>query len=176
MLYILSLVGAVILLFIVPAISTGNKAISLEESVTSAKSNLNKEQNRRINLFTNLVDAVESYNDYEGNTQQKLTEARSNANKGNVDDAKVSLNAVVEKYPDLKSQNNYKDLMQNFTSTENRVADYDEAYNNDVATYNRFVKSVPAKWYLNLSGYDVKHYNKSSYTVDAKSAQNLFRN
>lgn len=166
--------GAILMLGVVPTVTIGNQAMSLEETVSEAKSNVNKEQNRRVQLFKNLVDSVESYNKYEKDTQAKLVEARSKASKGDVKEAKVALNAVVEKYPDLKSQDNYKELMTNLTSTENRLADYNESVNQSISTYNRYTKRFPNTFYLGLSGYEVQTFQKTNLEVDPAEGNNLF--
>ena len=64
-----------------------------------------------------MVDAVQSYNNYESSTQQKITDARAKASAGKINQASQSLNAVVERYPQLKSQSNYKQAMLEFSIT-----------------------------------------------------------
>lgn len=167
-------VGLAATVGVLPTVTIRNQAISLEENVSEAKSNISKEQNRRVSLFKNLVDSVESYNDYEQSTQSKIVEARSMADKGDVKEAKVALNAVVEKYPDLKSQDNYKELMTNLTSTENRLADYNESFNQSVGTYNRYTKRFPNTFYLGLTGYEVQTFEKTALEVDPAEGNDLF--
>lgn len=155
-------------------VSTSNGAVRLESQVDTAKANINKEQNRRVTLFNNMVDAVESYNKYEGDTLNKITKARTEAKSGDVEKAKVALSAVVEKYPDLKSQKNYAQTLTEFSSTENRLADYTEAYNNDVRSYNNYTRTFPRAWFLSMSGHVVQTYKQSEMTVNPSDATNLF--
>lgn len=158
----------------VASISVGNTAIQLESQIDTAKSNINKEQNRRVTLFNNMVDAVQSYNQYEGDTLNKITKARTEASKGNVDGANTALNVVVERYPDLKSQANYKQTLTEFSSTENRLADYVEAYNDSVRDYRTYTRKFPNSWFLSMTGHPVKSYEQSGLTVNLADATNLF--
>lgn len=152
-----------------------NSAINLENNVKTAKANVNKEQRRRIDLFNNMVDAVESYNTYEGDTMAKIVEARSKASNGKVESASVLLSSVVEAYPELKSQDNYKNLMKEFSVTENRLADYEENYNNAVSSYDSYTRRFPASFFLGLTGYQPQHFERTEYHIDESKATNLFK-
>lgn len=167
--------GGVAIIFTAGAvctISTSNSAIRLENQISTAKANINKEQNRRVTLFTNLVEATKSYNNYEGDTLTKLTEARTQAEKGNVTEAKTTLNAVTEAYPELKSQKNYQQTMTEFSKTENRLADFIEGYNNDIRDYNNYTSTFPHSWLLSMSGHSVQKYQQSEQTVDTTNVNN----
>lgn len=175
-LLIIGVVLAVILLFtVVPTVTYHNKAVGLEEQINTAQSNISKEEQRRVDLFNNLVDAIQSYNKYEQSTLDKIIKARSQANNGNVENAKLTLNAVVEQYPQLKSQDNYKTAMKEFSITENRLASYRENYNNQVRTYNSFVRSFPASMFLGVTGYVKQNYKYLDFHVDNSQARNLFK-
>lgn len=82
--------------------------------------------------FYNLVDAVKSYQNYEGDTLTKITQARTAAASGKVEQAQVALNAVAEQYPELKANENYKQLMTELALTENQIAQYRNNYNQQV--------------------------------------------
>lgn len=174
-LLIIGSVLAVIILFgVVPTVVTHNSAINREEQINVAKSNISKEEQRRVDLFNNLVDAIKSYDKYESSTLEKITQARSQANKGNVEKATVTINAVVEQYPQLKSQDNYKTTMREFSITENRLASYRENYNDQVQSYNRYVRTFPASLYLGMSGYVKQNFQYLDFHVDNSKATNLF--
>lgn len=155
-------------------ISTGNTAISKEEQVSTMVANISKEEQRRVDLFSNLVDTIEDYKDYEGDTLTKITEARTQAASGNVDSAAKTLDIVVENYPDLKSNTTYKAAMKEFSITENRVANNREAYNTSVKEYRRFVRKFPTSFLLNLNGYENQHFEYLDFNVDNSKATNLF--
>lgn len=68
------------------------------------------------------------------------------------------ISAVAEAYPDLKSQENYKQFMTEIATTENLIASYKQAYNNSVKSYNRYCRSFPARVFLGMIGYEVQQY------------------
>lgn len=154
--------------------STNNRVVVLEEAVRSSRSDISKEEQRRVDLFNNLADSVKSYNKYESETLKTVTEARKQADKGNTHEAMQSLNVVVEKYPDLKAQSNYSQINKEFSATENRLANYRESYNSSVKSYNRYVRSFFAKIILNMMGYENQDYKYLDFKVDNKDARNLF--
>lgn len=173
---LITIVTIIVIIFIGTLViaTPRNTAIRLDNQVATNKANINKEEQRRVDLFNNLVDAVKSYDKYEGGTLDKITEARSQASKGQVDKAEINLASVVEKYPELKSQKNYQQAMTEFSVTDNRIADYQEAYNNSVRSYNNYVQSYPANALLNLTGYTTQHYQQTNIKVYNQQARNLF--
>ena len=174
---ILTVLGTLVIAIIITTLAIAaprNTAISMESAVVTNKANIDKEKQRRVDLFNNLVDSVKSYNNYESDTLRKITEARSQASKGNIDKAETNLSAVVEKYPDLKSQKNYQQAMTEFSVTDNRVADYQEAYNNSINSYNSYVRSFPANVFLNLTGYSVQKFSQTNIKVNDNQGRNLF--
>lgn len=171
----LSPIAAVVLVFVVSAVTISNGQIRRQQEVQTAKANISKEEQRRVDLFRNMVDAVQSYNNYESSTQQKITDARAKANAGKIREASQSLSAVVERYPDLKSQSNYKQAMLEFSITENRLANYRENYNDDVQSYNVYVRRFPNHQILNMLGNDTKTYKPLNYDVNNAKATNLFK-
>ena len=170
-----SAVLAVLVILFVSAISISNGQIRRQQEVQTAKANISKEEERRIDLFKNMVDAVQSYNSYESSTQQKITDARAKASAGKINQASQSLNAVVERYPQLKSQSNYKQAMMEFSITENRLANYRENYNNEVQDYNVYVRRFPYHQILNMMGNSTKEYQPLNYDVNNAKATNLFK-
>lgn len=152
-------------------VSTGNTSVKLNNQVLTAQANVNKEQQRRVTLFNNMVDAVKSYNQYEGSTLEKVTSTRSK----DIDKAKLTLNAVAEKYPDLKSQKNYQNLTTEFSVTENRLANYIEAYNETIQSYNDYTQTFPNRTFIGISGQTVHHYQQSNYKVNNNEATSLFK-
>jgi len=155
--------------------STNNHAITLEESVKNTQSNISKEEQRRVDLFNNLADSVKSYNNHESETLKAVTEARKQADGGNTHEAMQALNVVVEKYPELKAQSNYQQINQEFSLTENRLANYREAYNSSVRSYKRYVRSFFPRIILGAMGYQNQNYNYLDYKVKNQDARNLFK-
>lgn len=155
-------------------VSINNHVIGLEENIKSSQSNISKEEQRRVDLFGNLVDAIESYNKYEQNTMDNIVKARSQAHDGNVEKAQKTIDVVVEAYPELKAQDNYKTAMKEFSVTENRLASHRGNYNDQVKSYNRYIKRFPASFVLNMSGYEQQNYEYLDFKVDNSKATNLF--
>ncbi len=163
------------LLMLIPAF-TGkyNRAVTLEENVTSAKSNISKEEQRRVDLFNNLADAVLSARTFEQETLTQIAQARGQANKGQVGEALLTINNVVEAYPEIKTTELYKQTMTEFAVTENRLAGYREQYNNDVREYKRFTRGFFTRIALAVTGYEVLDLQYLDYKVDNGEARNLF--
>lgn len=107
-LIVLAIVAALVLMIAAAFVSANNRAVSAEEQVNSAAADVQVVEKRRVDLVYNLVDAVKSYQNYEGDTLTKITQARTAAASGKVEQAQVALNAVAEQYPELKANENYK--------------------------------------------------------------------
>lgn len=155
-------------------ISTNNSVIGLEEEISSAKSNISKEEQRRVDLFHNLVDSIENYNKYEQSTLDKIVQARAQSANGNIEAAEKTISVVVEQYPELKAQKNYQTAMREFSITENRLAEYRGNYNAMIKSYNRYVRRFPASFILSVSGYEKQDYEYLDFKVDNANATNLF--
>ena len=123
--------------------SSQNKAISLEESVYTAESDIKVQEKRRVDLVYNLADCVKQYDKHESETLTGLADGMSKGNS--VEDVNTAIAAVTYAYPELKSNDNYKQLMNELSITENMIAQYRENYNKSVTQYNRYVKNFLQK-------------------------------
>ena len=131
-----------------------NKAIGLEEQILTASSDIEVQEKRRIDLIYNLVDTVKQYDKHEAKTLKDIVDARGNKD-GDISEVNTVLSAVTEAYPDLKSNENYKQLMTELTVTENMMVDYRTNYNTQIKAYNRYVRKFPNRFILDMLGYDV---------------------
>ena len=120
--------------------SSQNKAISLEESVYTAESDIKVQEKRRVDLVYNLADCVKQYDKHESETLTGLADGMSKGNS--IEDVNTAIAAVTYAYPELKSNDNYKQLMNELSITENMIAQYRENYNKSVNAYNRYTKNV----------------------------------
>lgn len=155
--------------------STNNRAISLEEQVVSADSNIQTQEKRRTDLIYNLADCVMQYDKHEAETLLGVAEARNQGEKTNIQSVTTSIAAVAEAYPELKSNENYKELMNELSITENLIAEYRNAYNNEVRAYNKFVRKFPNRQILSIMGYEVIEYTYLQYEeADRQPVKNLF--
>jgi LemA protein len=153
-----------------------NRAISHEEAIENSAGNIRAEEKRRFDLIPNLVDCVKQYDEHEYNTLKDVVAARSaQGQTANVDEVKAMIAAVAEAYPDLKSQKNYQELMNELAITENKISEMRRFYNRNVTDYKRYIRQFPSKQILNLRGYEFKDYERLEFentSVDAP--KNLF--
>lgn len=154
--------------------SPQNKAISLEEQIGTAQSNITVQEKRRADLIPNLVDCVKQYDKHEYETLKNVIEARGSSEDGVAKEIQTVISAIAEQYPELKSNENYKQLMTELSVTENLIAEYRSNYNYQVKGYRKYVKSFPARIFLNITGYEVVDYEYLNYDVSPDAPTNLF--
>lgn len=149
-----------------------NKAIVLEEEVNTVKSDVNIQEKRRIDLVYNLVDCVKEYDKHEAKTLRSVVRNRNS--NASIENVSTSIAAVAEAYPELKSNENYKELMNELSITENQIAKARNNYNKSIKTYNRYVKKFPTRIFLGVTGYDVKDYDYLAFDAPTSAPQDLF--
>lgn len=168
-------IGACVALFLIGLFATfgvENTAISYEQTIQKAEDDIVDEEKRRFDLIPNLADCVKQYDEHEYNTLTAIAAARSGGAEGDaaIENAKLVIKAVAEQYPQLQSQKNYQELMNELSITENRIVDYRKNYNKEIANYGRFVRQFPSKQFLSLRGYEVKEYTRHEYTNNSVDA------
>ena len=163
---------AIILFCVFGVQSSQNKAIALEEQVNTAASDINVQEKRRVDLVYNLADAVMQYDEHEAETLKAIAEGRGST--GSIENVTTAITAVAEAYPELKSNENYKTLMNELSMTENLIAEYRSNYNKAIKEYNRYVRKFPTRIFLNMLGYEVMEYEYLNYNVSSDAPQNLF--
>lgn len=171
---VVGIVFAIILLIGGLFISSNNKAIFLEEQINAAQADINVAEKRRYDLVFNLVDVVQSYQDYEGETMESIVSARNSMEHGDVEGAQMEITAVAEAYPELKANENYKQLMNELALTENQIAQYRNNYNEQVRSYNKMVRSFPNNIILNILGYEAIDTTYTDYDAPVDAPQDLF--
>ena len=169
----LSAVLMTIILCVFATQGVQNKAIGLEEQTLTASSDIEVQEKRRVDLIYNLVDTVKEYDKHEAETLKDIVEARGGKD-GDISDVTTVLSAVTEAYPDLKSNENYKQLMTELTVTENMMVDYRTNYNKQIKEYNRYVRKFPNRMILNLLGYEIVSYTYLEYNTPSTAPQDLF--
>ena len=146
---IVGIVAAFVLLIAGIFVSTNNRAVSLEEQVFTADSDIQAQEKRRTDLIYNLADCVKEYDKHEAETLLNVVEARgNNGSTTDIENVTTSIAAVAEAYPELKSNENYKELMNELSTTENMILQYRTAYNNEVRAYKKYVRKFPRIIYL----------------------------
>ena len=167
-------VGAILLIIlcIFGVQSSQNKAFMLEEQVNIAQSDIKVQEKRRVDLVYNLVDCVKQYDNYEAETLKAIVDGRGST--GNIENVTTAITAVSEAYPELKSNDNYKQLMTELSMTENLIAEYRSNYNKQIKEYNRYVTQFPNILVLSIFGYEVQDYSYLDYNAPSDAPQNLF--
>jgi len=79
-----------------------------------------------------------------------------------------------DKHEAEKSNENYKELINELSITENLIAEYRSNYNKQVKEYNRYIRKFPTRFFLNILGYEVRGYTYLDYSAPADAPQNLF--
>ena len=155
-----------------------NKMVELDEQVSSSWSQVENVYQRRADLIPNLVNTVKGYAAHEQETLEGVIEARSKATSVNIDPANLTpetiqqfnqaqeglssalsrLMVVVERYPDLKANQNFLDLQAQLEGTENRIATERRKFNETTQSYNAYIRKFPQVIYSGWFGFDKKSY------------------
>ncbi|SHK03516.1 LemA protein [Tangfeifania diversioriginum] len=163
-----------------------NKMVDLEEQVTSQWSQVENVYQRRADLIPNLVNTVKGYAAHEQETLEGVIEARSKATSANVNPENLSeqsieqfnqaqegltsalsrLMVVVERYPDLKANQNFLDLQAQLEGTENRIAVERRKFNQATQSYNAYIRKFPQVIYSGWFGFEKKDYFESQQGAD----------
>lgn len=163
---------SLILLVILVIQSSQNKAIALEEQVNNASSDIKVQEKRRVDLVYNLADCVKQYDKHEAETLTAIVDGRGST--GDIENVTTAITAVSEAYPELKSNDNYKQLMNELSMTENLIAEYRSNYNKQIKEYNRYVRKFPTRVFLDLLGYEVQEYTYLDYQAPVDVPQDIF--
>jgi len=176
-LILLLVVVGLIVLVAVTVTSQYNRLVNLQEDVTSQWANVESSYQRRADLIPNLVATVRGSAEFEQETLRQVVEARSRVGQVSaqagadiVDDpqrfrqfqeaqdqlssALSRLLVVVERYPDLKSTQAFRDLMPALEGSENRINVERNRYNQLARTFNAARRRVPTAWFVSLLGWD----------------------
>jgi len=155
-----------------------NKMVELDEQVASQWSQVENVYQRRADLIPNLVNTVKGYAAHEKETLEGVVQARAKATSVNVDASKLNsqniqqftqaqegltsalsrLMVVVERYPDLKANQNFRDLQAQLEGTENRIAVERRKFNEVTQKYNAYIRKFPRVIYAGWFGFDKKSY------------------
>ena len=173
-LIIIAIIIAAILFSVFAINGVQNKAISYEEQINTAYSDIKVQEKRRADLIPNLVDCVKAYDEHEYQTLMNVISARGVNSDQTVNEVQNIISAVAEAYPELKSSENYRELMNELATTENLIANYRSNYNSWIKNYNQYVRKFPNKQFLNMLGYEVMNYSYLNYIVSEDAPTNLF--
>ncbi len=157
-------IGGVLVIFLFSLVGKYNTMVTKDEGVQAAWSQVENQYQRRFDLIPNLVATVKGYAEHEKETLQAVIEARSKATRTNINmkdaqafaqfqSSQVGLSSalsrlmvVVEKYPDLKANQNFLELQAQLEGTENRISVERKKYNETVKIYNIYIRKFPTNF------------------------------
>ncbi len=163
-----------------------NTAVTLNEDIGEAWGNVQTAYQRRNDLIGNLVKTVQGAADFERKTLTNVIEARAKATSINIDPTNItpeqlakfnqvqgglsgaleSLLVTVERYPDLKANQNFLKLQDELTSTENTIQTARVRYNEAIKPYNVHVKTFPNSLLAGILNFDEKPYFDAEVGAD----------
>lgn len=170
------IIVAVIAAVVLWAVSSYNGLVQKEETVKSSWSDVENVYQRRADLIPNLVATVKGYAAHERGTLEEVVEARAKASattvnvqdeqsiaafqkvQGELSSALSRLMVVVERYPDLKANENFKDLQAQLEGTENRITQARKVYNETARGYNTQIRRFPDNIIAGMFGFASKGY------------------
>ncbi|OAB76011.1 LemA family protein [Cochleicola gelatinilyticus] len=158
--------------------SVNNKLVPLEENVAGQWGNVESAYQRRADLIPNIVNTAKGYAEFEQETLLKVTEARSKATSINIDPSNITpqqlaqfqqaqsgltsalsrLLAVFERYPDLKANENFKELINELERTENRINVERNRFNETAKQFNTEIRLFPTNMIAGMLGFEKKTY------------------
>jgi LemA protein len=177
---------AILLVAILWGVRRYNGFVALEEGVTSQWANVENAYQRRADLIPNLVNTVKGYADFEQETLTQVIEARAKATSVTIDPSNLNPESIaafeqaqdglssalsrllvtIERYPDLKANQNFLELQAQLEGTENRIAVERRNFNLETQKFNTAIRRFPASMIAGITGFDQKGYFKGAEGTD----------
>ena len=168
----IGIIAAVVIICIWAA-SAYNSMVSEQEKATTALANVQSAYQRRADLIPNLVEVVKGYASHEKETLEGVVAARSKATQVTLDPTNMTpekmkefqqaqgelgaalgrLIAIQENYPDLKANENFRDLQVQLEGTENRINEARNSYNKTIQEYNTSIRKFPRNIFAGMFGF-----------------------
>ena len=165
----LAVIGGIVLILVLFSVSRYNSLVSRSESVDSSWAQVENVLQRRADLVPNLVETVKGFAAQEKEVFSNIAEARAKlagaqgpqqaaAANQQLESALSRLLVVVERYPELKSNQNFMRLQDELAGTENRIAVERKRYNDAVREFNASIKRFPNNIFAGMFGFDAREY------------------
>lgn len=162
--------------------ATYNGLVKLKIRVDEAWSDITVQLKRRVDLIPNLVNTVKGYAAHEKEVFEKVTEARSAIQSANgvkdaaagenmLEGALKSLFAVAEAYPDLKADQNFRELQQELVDTEDKIQAARRFYNGGVRDLNTKINLFPNNIFAGMLGFKEREFFELSDAEQATAEQ-----
>lgn len=181
-LIVLIVVVAVVLILFFWIKGMYNSMVRMDEAVSQAWAQVENVYQRRSDLVPNLVSTVKGYAEHESSTLEAVVEARAKATQATVDPSSLSeeelsrfmsaqnelgtaigrLLVSVERYPDLKANQNFLELQAQLEGTENRITVERQKFNEAARSYNVTVRRFPNNIFAGMFGFEKKGYFEAS--------------
>ena len=181
------IVIVVLVLLAVLVIGAYNRLVTLRQRVNEAYSDIDVQLKRRHDLIPNLVETVKGYAAHERGVFDEVTQARANAIAAGasapaqraqaenvLSGALRSLFAVAEAYPQLQAVQEFKDLSENLTATEDKIAFARRFYNGSVRDYNTALQTFPTVVFASMFGFKPSEYFEVADTTEREVPQVKF--
>ena len=170
----------IIVLIVIYALAIYNSFVQLNNKVKEAFSTMDVYLKKRWDLIPNIVETVKGYAKHEKDTLKEVVELRNSAYDKMSDDEKIKTNeqlssgiskimALAEAYPDLKANENFKDLSKELSKVEDDIANSRKYYNGVVRIYNNKVEMFPSNIFAGLFGYK----SKAMFEASANERENV---
>ena len=180
---LLGLVGAFVALLVIAlfwGVGVNNKIVALNQGVDSQWAQVQNVYQRRADLIPNLVNTVQGAANFEKSTIENVVKARASVGQVNIDpnrapddpqklqqfqaaqdqlsSALSRLLVVVERYPELRANQNFRDLQTQLEGTENRIANERRVFNEKTRDYNTYIQQIPATFIASMRNFRPKPY------------------
>ena len=163
----LYIIIAIVIILILFVFITQNSLIKLDNKVEEAFSTMDIYLKKRWDLIPNLVETIKGYTKHESNTLESVINLRNNSYDSITSNDKVEVNnkltteinkimVIIEKYPELKANDNFKDLTKQLTKIEEDIANARKYYNGTVRLYNNKVEMFPSNIIAKIFDYQTK--------------------
>ena len=155
------ILGIVVIVLILLAVSYQNKFVKLHERVKNSWSQIDVQLQKRLDLIPNLVETVKGYASHEKTTLEAVISARTRYTTASTVDEKMKINGeisgllsrlmvVSEQYPDLKANVNFLDLQKELKDIESKIGFARQFYNDTVTAYNQAIKMIPGSIFAGI--------------------------
>ena len=176
----LIIIIVVVVILVLIAISTYNGLVRIRTRVDNAWAQIDVQLKRRHDLIPNLIETVKGYASHERETLDSVVQARNQAVSANSPEQQGQaenvltqtlgrLFALAEAYPNLKANQNFLELQEELTATEDKVAYARQFYNDSVQGYNARIATIPAKFFAGPMGYKPREYFQTDAPKTATS-------
>ena len=181
------IIGVIVVVLAIFLWANYNGLVRLRNQVKNAWAQIDVQLKRRYDLIPNLVETVKGYMKHERETLEAVTKARNIAQQvssagagqrakaeGELSSALSRLLAVVERYPDLKANQNFLALQEELTSTENKISFSRQFYNDSVLKFNNKTHMFPSNIVANMFSFEAGEFFEVTLAAEREAPKVSF--